>query len=100
MAPLGTAFGHSHVRILQQLGVQTVYLAMDADVAGREAALKTGDLLQSQGIEVFILPLPQGTDPDTFIRQEGIEAFQNLFQQKEEFLPFMVDILAQGKKSF
>ena len=97
VAPLGTAFGHSHVRILQQLGVQTVYLAMDADVAGREAALKTGDLLQSQGIEVFILPLPQGTDPDTFIRQEGIEAFQNLFQQKEEFLPFMVDILAQGK---
>ena len=97
LAPLGTAFGQTHVKQLQDLGVQTVYLALDGDVAGREAGVKIGDLLQSQGVEVFVLPIPQDLDPDTFIRQEGVEKFEQLFDEKLEYLPFMIHVLSEGK---
>lgn len=90
VAGQGTAFGEGHVRELIQLGVQSVYLSLDADTAGEEAAVKIGDLFQKKGIEVWIVELPVGQDPDAILRQKGPQFFENLLKQPLDYLTFLV----------
>ncbi|MBP7073780.1 MAG: DNA primase [Rhabdochlamydiaceae bacterium] len=90
VAGQGTAFGEGHVRELVQLGVQSVYLALDADTAGEEAAVKIGDLFQKKGIEVWVVQLPSGQDPDAILRKKGPQFFDNLLKQPLDYLSFLV----------
>lgn len=91
VAGQGTAFGEGHVKLLSDLGVNQVFLAMDGDNAGRGAAAKIGNLFQQKGIGVQVLKLPQGTDPDSFIRKEGKQAFLKLLESGSDYLKFLVD---------
>src|SRR5262249_1487277 len=76
VAGQGTAFGEGHVKELLNLGVSEVFLALDGDEAGREATHKIGNLFQKEGIEVRVVNLPGKSDPDTFLKEKGPEAFQ------------------------
>ncbi len=58
VAGQGTAFGEGHVKELVQLGVNKVYLALDSDPAGLEAAVKIGNLFMKQAVEVVVTVLP------------------------------------------
>lgn len=95
VAGQGTAFGEGHIRELLNLGVQTVYLALDGDTAGEEAAVKIGDLFQKKGIEVFVVPLPPKQDPDTLLRERGPEWFQKHLENPTDYLTFLVRKLAK-----
>lgn len=90
VAGQGTAFGESHAEELVQLGVLNVYLALDADTAGRAAAVKVGGIFQKLGVEVKVLSLPDGSDPDQFVKEKGPEAFLELMHQAEDYLAFLV----------
>ncbi len=90
VAAQGTAFGEGHAKELVSLGINQIYLALDADNAGREAACKIGDIFQKEGVAVSIITLPEGSDPDTFLREEGPEMFQKLLEKGEDYLPFLV----------
>jgi DNA primase len=90
VAGQGTAFGEGHVDELANLGVLTVYLALDADLAGKKAAIKIGDLFQKRGIEVKIVPLPEDYDPDLYVKEKGAEAFLSLMKEAEDYLSFLV----------
>jgi DNA primase len=89
VAGQGTAFGESHVLELCHLGVSHVYLALDADKAGQEAAVKIGDLFQKKGVEVSVLTLPDGMDPDSFLREFGPPAFAALLEKGLDYLTFL-----------
>ncbi|MFV0339629.1 MAG: DNA primase, partial [Parachlamydiaceae bacterium] len=91
VAGQGTAFGEGHVDELANLGVLTVYLALDADLAGKKAAIKIGDLFQKRGIEVKVVPLPKEYDPDLYVKEKGAEAFLELLKQAEDYLSFLVN---------
>lgn len=90
VAGQGTAFGEGHVKELMTLGLNQVYLAMDSDEAGRQATYKIGDLFQKEGVEVFVVDMPPGSDPDMFLRQEGVEAFLEMMQRAERYISFAV----------
>lgn len=98
VAGQGTAFGEGHVRELVQLGVQSVYLALDADTAGEEAAVKIGDLFQKKGIEVWVIQLPKGCDPDSILRQKGPTFFENLLKQPLDYLTFLVQKFSKSMR--
>lgn len=91
VAGQGTAFGKEHVEGLLHLGVKKVYLALDADNAGKEASEKVGDLFQKEGVEVFITKLPDGFDPDTILLEEGPEKFKEYMGKSQDYLTFLVD---------
>lgn len=91
VAGQGTAFGEGHVRELVNLGVAQVYLALDSDNAGQEAAIKIGNLFQKVGVEVIAVKLPPGEDPDSYLRQYGPDAFLNLLEKGKDYLTFLVD---------
>ena len=86
VAALGTAFGEGHVDVLRNLGVRRVTIAFDSDQAGNEAASKSGALFQKVGVEVELLMLPKGSDPDGFLRERGKEAFLGL--PSKDYLTF------------
>jgi DNA primase len=90
VAGQGTAFGESHVRQLIQLGIQKVYLAFDADGAGREAAVKVGDHFQKAGIDTRVVSLGQDEDPDSILNARGPDHFQKLLETSEDYLPFLI----------
>lgn len=97
VAGQGTAFGEGHAKELVQLGVAKVFLALDGDTAGQEAAVKIGDIFQSRGIEVLVIPLPKGLDPDAFLRKYGKEAFATLLTKGVEYLSFYYRHLCKGQ---
>ncbi len=97
VAAQGTAFGEEHVKELIHLGVSHAILAMDGDDAGQKAAIKVGHLLQKKGVEVSIVPLPKELDPDSFIRENGEEAFSRLLAQTVDYLTFLFTCLRKGK---
>lgn len=93
-ASQGTAFGEGHVNELVQLGIHTVYLAFDSDIAGQKAALKVGDLFQSEGIAVKIVKMPENYDPDLFVKENGSGPFLNLLDEAQDYLMFLVTHLS------
>lgn len=90
VAGQGTAFGDGHVRELVQLGVNRVYLALDSDPAGLEAAVKIGNLFMKEGIEVKATVLPPGDDPDAYVSKYGAEKFVALLEKGIDFLEFLL----------
>ncbi len=97
VAGQGTAFGADHARELIHLGVSKVYLALDGDDAGQEAAAKIGHLFLQKGIDIGVLSLPDGSDPDSLLLNRGPEYFSQLIQQARDYLTFLFRHLAKGE---
>ncbi len=95
VAGQGTAFGDGHVKELVNLGVNQVYLALDSDKAGQEATSKIGHLFQKEGIEVRVVQMPLGSDPDSFLREQGPDAFLKLLATSVDYINFLVKHLSQ-----
>lgn len=95
VAALGTAFGGSHIDELVKLGIQEAILLFDGDEAGKNAASKAGDLFQKVGIAVKVVTLPQGLDPDLFLKRFGKDGMQNLLEKSEEYLSFQMNFISK-----
>lgn len=76
-ATLGTALTPEQARLLHRFAPE-VYIAYDGDRAGQKAILRGLEVLEGENVPVRVLDFPSGLDPDEFIRQEGLEAFQAL----------------------
>ncbi|TVP96243.1 MAG: DNA primase [Acholeplasmatales bacterium] len=75
IAIMGTALTPKHIQKIKRL-TDTVILCLDGDKAGIEATNKFLDTLEAAKLKTFVSMLPEGLDPDDFIRQEGAEAFK------------------------
>jgi DNA primase len=91
VAGQGTAFTADHAQELIRLGIRKVFLALDGDEAGEVAATKIGDLFQREGIEVVVLPIPSGSDPDTLLNEEGPDRFAEILEKGKDYLTFLVE---------
>lgn len=89
VAGQGTAFGEEHVRELIHLGVKKVFLALDGDRAGQEAAVKIGNLFQKKGVDIHVLAIDDNADPDSLLTQRGPQYFEKLLQESRPYLPFL-----------
>ncbi len=95
VAGQGTAFGEEHVKELIHLGVNKVYLALDGDDAGKGAAAKIGHLFQKKGVEVFVVSLPDGSDPDSLLSEFGPDSFAGLLKESRDYLNFLFAYLSK-----
>ena len=75
VATSGTALTPDQARLLRRL-VSRVALTYDGDAAGREAMMRSLGVLLGEGLEVVVVDLPSGEDPDTLVRNGGIEAWR------------------------
>lgn len=89
VASSGTALTSGQMKILHRYGDKIVMI-YDADSAGQKAMKRGIDIALAEGMEVQLLELPDGEDPDSFVKQFGKESFMEL--KKEEASDF-VDFL-------
>jgi len=98
-ATLGTALTADHLQRLFRL-VDEVVFCFDGDNAGRQAArrsLQTALPSMIDGRQVRFLFLPEGEDPDTLVRQEGQEAFENRITCASPLSEFLFEQAAEGR---
>ena len=89
IALMGTALTKDHLRMLKRM-THTIHLCLDGDMAGQAAAMKSSDLLTSQGFEVKIVLLPDGRDPDEILSTEGIEGLDAVLKDTLSPIDFMM----------
>lgn len=98
-ATLGTALTPMHVRRLKGYADEIV-VVFDSDEAGRKAALRGLPIFLNEGVQARAVLLPEGHDPDSFIRTEGPEKFLDLVDNAQRLLDFYLDqALSSGARS-
>lgn len=94
VASSGTAFTEEQVRLLKRY-TRKVLLVYDADEAGKTANLRGVDLLLAQDMQVKVLGLPDGFDPDSYVRAKGAEAFTALLERADTFFDYKLRVLKE-----
>jgi DNA primase len=89
VASQGTAFTEEHVRLLGKVADQ-VTLVFDDDAAGHKATIRTARLFLAAEMPVKVVRLPEGDDPDSFLRRHPAEDFQKLLDGAESIISFQV----------
>ncbi len=79
VAPLGTAFTKEQANLIARY-TKEIVLMLDADAAGQKALKRDSELLESTGLKVRVVVIPDGKDPDEFIRKNGPERFRALLE--------------------
>ena len=96
VAALGTSFADSQAKLISRY-TQNVVLALDADNAGARATKRAIEILRKTGLNVKVIAIPEGLDPDDYIKKHGAAKFKalidgaandteyRLFIEKEKF---------------
>jgi len=92
VASLGTALTEEQVRLLKRY-THNVVMVYDADDAGQMATLRTLDIFIEEGMNVRIVSLPEGFDPDLFVRKNGIDNFKNRIELASCLFDYKLKIL-------
>jgi DNA primase len=90
VAPQGTAFTENQARILKRF-VDEVVLCFDSDTAGAKAAERSLDALLQNDLIVRVVELPRGEDPDSLVRREGKEKFENRVASAQDFFDYWIE---------
>lgn len=103
VATLGTALTEEHVRLLSRYAPRMV-LVYDSDEAGIRSALRCvdifwkehvdfsrGDVFREEKADTHILVLPSGHDPDSFLMENGADAFQQAASQAPSIITFLIE---------
>ncbi len=93
-ASLGTALTADQIRLVRRY-TQNVILLYDADPAGENAMNRSLDLLVEEGMHTRVARLPQGEDPDSFVRRFGAEAFRERVREAKDVAAFKLDFLME-----
>jgi len=90
VAPQGTAFTENQARILKRFAEEVV-LCFDSDAAGAKAAERSLDALLENDFIVRVVELPPGEDPDSRVRREGKEQFEERVAKARDFFDYWIE---------
>jgi DNA primase len=96
VASLGTALTPSQVKLLARYS-ERVVVSYDGDAAGINAAARSLDLFLERGFDVRVAEIPQGKDPDDFVKDEGVAAYDAIVRQAPSYLDFLVHRELRGR---
>ena len=96
VATLGTALTSDHGAKLRRYA-RTVYALFDSDEAGRKAALRAMETFLNEDTDLRVVILPDGRDPDQFMREEGAEGLRALIEKAPSILEFYLDEITRDK---
>lgn len=91
VASLGTSLTTEQAKLIKKF-TNDVIIAYDADTAGQSATIRGLDILKAAGLNVKVLELTEGDDPDEFIRKEGKDAFLNLVKNSQPLVDYKIKI--------
>lgn len=98
LATMGTSLTEDHVTLLRR-NVQSITICYDSDNAGIEAAFRAANMLSDSGCQVRIALMPNGMDPDDYIKQFGNERFRNeVIDGSITLMAFKLHYYRRGKR--
>jgi DNA primase len=89
VATCGTALTPQHAKLLRRFA-DAVAVNFDQDEAGRKAAHRSIDLLIEEGLRVTVVELPEGHDPDSFLKAEGAAAYQARLDEAPAWMDWLI----------
>jgi DNA primase len=89
VATCGTALTGSHAKLVKRFA-ETVVLNFDQDEAGQKAARRSLEVLLEEGVRVRIVELPEGHDPDTYLKAEGEGAYRKRLDEAPEAVEWLM----------
>lgn len=95
VASLGTALTINQARLLKRYADKVV-ISYDADIAGQMATMRGLEILRTAGFDVRVLSIPQGKDPDEFVRSNGKEAFLKLINSSAPLIDYRLKKAEEG----
>jgi DNA primase len=95
VASLGTALTISQAKLMKRYA-DKVIISYDADTAGQMATMRGLDILKQAGLEVRVLTVPQGKDPDEFVRNNGREAFLKLINEALTLTDYKINVIRES----
>ncbi len=96
VASSGTSLTEGQIRLIHRFS-DNITVLYDGDAAGIKASLRGIDLLLAEGLNVKVLLLPDGDDPDSFAKKHSAAEFQGYIESHEtDFIKFKISILLNG----
>lgn len=92
VASMGTSLTKDQARILKRY-TDKVYISYDGDFAGQKASVRGLEILKDEGLEVKVVSLPDGMDPDDVVKNLGEEGYRNCLNSAMPLIDFKLDIL-------
>lgn len=89
VATCGTALTPNQANLISRY-VSTIFLSFDSDAAGMEATNRSIDILLEANVDVKVINLPEGDDPDSFVRKEGKDAYEKRTRESKNFIDFKI----------
>jgi len=95
VASLGTSMTENQGRLLKKYA-EKVVIAYDADTAGQSATLRSLDILDSIGCSVMVITIPDGKDPDEYIKKNGADRFKKLIDNASSLIEYKIKSIKKG----
>ena len=90
VATLGTAFTAEHAKLILRYARKIIF-CYDSDEAGQRATVRALPIVREEGAEVFVITIPDGKDPDDFIRKHGKKSFDKLIANALDLAEYRVN---------
>lgn len=92
VASMGTALTFAQAKMIRNYS-KNVFISYDGDSAGQTATLRGLDILREAGLNVKVVTLPDGLDPDDFIKAKGAQAYRKLLEEAQTLPAFKINSL-------
>jgi DNA primase len=89
VATCGTALTTTHTGLIKRHAAK-VYMLFDSDAAGRKATIRSMELFMEQRLPAYVITLPSGEDPDSFLARNPVEAFRTCQEKARPAFEFFV----------
>ena len=95
VASMGTSLTQDQARLIKRYA-DTVLISYDGDAAGQKANLRGLDILKGEGLNVKVVPLPDGLDPDDVIKQRGADGYRRCLDAAMPLIDYKLSVLSKG----
>ena len=107
VASMGTALTKDQARLIKRY-TDNVLISYDGDFAGQKASVRGLEILKDEGLNVKVVALPEGMDPDDVVKKQGKDAYSKLLEEAKPLIDFKLDVLkktydvedVEGKRKF
>ena len=94
VASMGTALTKEQARLIKRY-TDTVYISYDGDFAGQKGAIRGLEMLRDEQINVRVVPLPEGLDPDDVIKKQGSEGYARCLEAAMPLIDFKMEVASR-----
>ncbi len=91
VASSGTALTPEQARLISRYA-DRVFVVYDGDAAGTVAATRAAELLVRMGVKVRVASMPEGSDPDSLVREKGPSAMKDALSTARDFIDFLLSV--------